>query len=745
MATAPAHRVSYTLRSAAAVLCLVVGALGLLVGAVLSDAARLLRPDIFADRAAASLADPRVAPVAAEVVVDALLAQQPDLTAVRPLLLAAAEDLVGSRAARGIARPALRSAYGALVSDAGRSVVLSLPDLAVVARAALARTDEPPGAVPTTLDVDLAALRDHPAMRTAAGVIRAAPRIGRGAWGALAGGAALLLGGVLLAADRRRALVGAGAALLVIGTAAWLVVPAGGLAVRELIDDPARGAAAAGLWTAALGGLTAWGLGYSGVGVVFTAAGLSLQEGLDLAAVGRRARALLLEPPRRPWVRIARALTAVAAAVVLALAPSFAASLLAVGAALVLAFAGLHELFAAVRTAAPGRLPPVFGRAARHDDGREATPHATPAAPSADAPGGWATGGVLVVVLAALFAGGIAFATRSSAESQTPTTIDACNGAAVLCTRRLDEVVLAGTHNAMASADQPSWLFPAQERGLVAQLDDGVRALLIDVHHGTPVDGSGTGVGAGVRSNLTDGAMQAEAERVLGPEGTAAATRIRDRLVGEAAGPRGLYLCHGFCELGAAPLDSALGAVRAFLTRHPNEVIVLVVEDYVPPRELAGAFEASRLAELVYRGPAGTGWPTLRELIARDERVVVFIESGKPGVPWLRPAFEAMQETPYTFRSAGDTLSCAPNRGGRAGTLFLVNHWIETTPAPRPSNAARVNALDVLLERAERCQRARGRLPNILAVDFYRTGDVLRAARVLNGLATRPSPTAAAD
>jgi hypothetical protein len=159
-----------------------------------------------------------------------------------------------------------------------------------------------------------------------------------------------------------------------------------------------------------------------------------------------------------------------------------------------------------------------------------------------------------------------------------------------------------------------------------------------------------------------------------------------------------------------------------------------VVEDHVAPQDLARAFEASGLSALVYRGRLGAQWPTLRELVARDERVVTLIESGRPGVPWLLPAFAVMQETPFTFRTASDTLSCAPNRGGTTGTLFQLNHWIETTPAPRPSNAAIVNAPRVLMERAGRCERARGRRPNVIAVDFYRTGAVVRATRALNGL-----------
>ena len=68
-----------------------------------------------------------------------------------------------------------------------------------------------------------------------------------------------------------------------------------------------------------------------------------------------------------------------------------------------------------------------------------------------------------------------------------------------------------------------------------------------------------------------------------------------------------------------------------------------------------------------------------------------------------------------------------------------MNHWIETAPAPRPSNAEIVNAYDVLYGRAAACRRERGMMPTLVAVDFYRTGDLLRVVRALNGLPPRPS------
>ena len=130
---------------------------------------------------------------------------------------------------------------------------------------------------------------------------------------------------------------------------------------------------------------------------------------------------------------------------------------------------------------------------------------------------------------------------------------------------------------------------------------------------------------------------------------------------------------------------------------------------------------------------------------AGGTNVLLFIESGRPGVPWVRPAFVNVQETPYTFHAPSE-FSCAPNRGGTAGSLLQVNHWIETTPAPRPSNAAIVNARDVLLPRLDQCARERAHQVNIVAVDFYRSGDLLAVVAELNGIVRAgPASTPAAS
>ena len=63
---------------------------------------------------------------------------------------------------------------------------------------------------------------------------------------------------------------------------------------------------------------------------------------------------------------------------------------------------------------------------------------------------------------------------------------------------------------------------------------------------------------------------------------------------------------------------------------------------------------------------------------------------------------------------------------------MLMNHWIESTPSPKPSNAAIVNSRDVLMKRLRAFKRERGRWPNLVAVDFYGVGDLIPVVRELN-------------
>jgi hypothetical protein len=62
-----------------------------------------------------------------------------------------------------------------------------------------------------------------------------------------------------------------------------------------------------------------------------------------------------------------------------------------------------------------------------------------------------------------------------------------------------------------------------------------------------------------------------------------------------------------------------------------------------------------------------------------------------------------------------------------------MNNWIESS-IPNPSDAEKVNSYRFLLARGQRCDEARGKTPNLVAVDFSERGDLFGVVKTLNGL-----------
>ena len=124
--------------------------------------------------------------------------------------------------------------------------------------------------------------------------------------------------------------------------------------------------------------------------------------------------------------------------------------------------------------------------------------------------------------------------------------------------RPLNDVALAATHNSMASVTIPTWNFGQQDGTIADQLAYGVRGLLIDTYYGESSGGR-------VRTDLASLPKRETAVQEIGEPAVKAAERLRARIGPAGTGKRGIYLCHGFCELGAVSLDSALADIRSFL------------------------------------------------------------------------------------------------------------------------------------------------------------------------------------
>lgn len=254
-----------------------------------------------------------------------------------------------------------------------------------------------------------------------------------------------------------------------------------------------------------------------------------------------------------------------------------------------------------------------------------------------------------------------------------------CNLHAELCARRVSQVTFAGTHNSMSNADA-GWVFPNQKHGITRQLEDGIRGLMLDTY----------------------------------------------RWEGE------LWLCHGYCELGAQRLSDGLGELADFLETHPQEVIQIIFQDAIPIEDTRAALDAAGLAERLHPWALGQD-PSLQELIDRQENLVVGLESGQSDTLGLHAAWALWMDTPYSFQSPAD-FSCTLNRGQEENSLFLVNHWL-STPLPSPKSGEAVNVAEVLEARARMCAETWGRTINFLGVDFYDRGDLLEVVDRLNGVA----------
>ena len=695
-------------RGTLAWICGVVSVAALLAGALYTYTARtLFDPDVFAARVADGLAQPELSSVVAGLLTDQIIAVRKNLLPYRPIIVGSVERVVGSMPFRAAIKKAVKESHETLLSKTGTDIALTVADAGVIVRNALEMHPEIAEKVPPKA-LAMIDSKDWPTGRHLAEVLRLASRMRTRAVVLLGVGLAAGALGLTLTRRKEKFLLRYGLALavsgLVIGTSAQF----GGPVLASTAKTDTGAALIRGLWVAFVGplALRAWIL--AGIGLVVVAGVTSTFSRVDIAAISTGAWRVVGSRHRHTGFGLLRGAGLALVGGVAAFHPLAAVQVAVVGGAAVLFFFGIQEIFAVIL----GALPQVEAAMEAAAGKRSALPRI-----------------LLASIVVAVVAGAGAFWYMRQDEKPVATdVIMACNGHVELCDRHFNEVALATTHNSMAGGDIADWMFPNQEKAIPAQLEDGVRGFLVDVHYGVPVGGR-------IKTILDDeAAARAKYEKVLGKEAVDAAMRARDRMVGEETGKRDVYMGHGFCELGATRFTDSLEKIYEFLVANPGEVIAIVIQDEgVAPADVAACFEESGLIRLVYRGAVTPPWPTLREMVESDQRVLVLAENNAEGVPWYHLAFEVCQETPYGFKDKTE-FSNKPNRGGTKGSLLLMNHWIETTPTPLPSNAEIVNAYDFLLARAKACRRQRGMIPNLVAVDFYRTGDLIRVVDALNGV-----------
>jgi hypothetical protein len=198
-----------------------------------------------------------------------------------------------------------------------------------------------------------------------------------------------------------------------------------------------------------------------------------------------------------------------------------------------------------------------------------------------------------------------------------------------------------------------------------------------------------------------------------------------------------VVLCHAGdvipCDIfGMRPLVDTLTDIRVFLEQHPSEILSIIFESYVSEADTAADFIASGLIAYTHVQATSDPWPTLRQLIEADTRLIVFTDDSGAALPWHHYVWDHAWETPFSFQDPSD-FTCTINRGSMSNRLFILNHFL-TRGFGAPELAEMVNHNPLFVDRAQQCEMESGRLPNFVTVDHYDIGDLFAVVDALNGV-----------
>ena len=256
-----------------------------------------------------------------------------------------------------------------------------------------------------------------------------------------------------------------------------------------------------------------------------------------------------------------------------------------------------------------------------------------------------------------------------------------CNGFTELCSRKYNEVAYLTTHNAFNSAEN-NFSMPNQTYGITRQLNDGVRALMLDVY--------------------------------------------------DMGGVPTVY--HGSHYLGYVPLLTNLSEIKQFLDNNPNEVVSIIFESYATADAIEEVFIQAGLTTYLYTHDIYNEWPTLQEMINNNKRLIVFSDrdDADQGQLWYHYVWDFAVETHYSIHYA-DSFNCDFNRGDAQNPLFIFNHFITNNFGfGLAAEAEIINTLPFFYNRVIECQLEHNKFPNFITVDFYEKGHCIDVLNALN-------------
>jgi hypothetical protein len=297
--------------------------------------------------------------------------------------------------------------------------------------------------------------------------------------------------------------------------------------------------------------------------------------------------------------------------------------------------------------------------------------------------------------------------TKVPTEAPTITGYQACNGFESLCDVPANLVLYATLHNAVATLEDGVSIVPNHELQLEKALQSGWRGFNFDI---------------GKCSQFTDQPVR---------------------------------LVHAICSLGTRDPIEVFTNILTFLERRPNEVLLMPVQidnsldgGAVSYAEIYAVMDqVPGFTALLYQHPGfGTPWPTLRELIAANTRILFFLYNGDTLCvnaadgcpPGFHDWFTYAAETEFQFDSADDLInntstSCAITRGAQGSRDFFGINYFTTIPSS--TTCADIHQANKVKSHIEACTALNAPIsPSLIIVDYWNIGNVDNVVAVYNEL-----------
>jgi hypothetical protein len=198
--------------------------------------------------------------------------------------------------------------------------------------------------------------------------------------------------------------------------------------------------------------------------------------------------------------------------------------------------------------------------------------------------------------------------------------------------------------------------------------------------------------------------------------------------------------------LDGGALSDILNVFSKFLAQNPNDIVTLLIQNEanLTVSNMNDLF--APLRPYLYSSNSTTEWPTLKEMIQKNQRVVLMTpRPSGPDFPTILKEDAYLTMNDYRAFSTSDFQCEAFDPKGVRRTLTRLNHMLSIELdsgndwyLPDFMAKETTNSEASLQAHLDKCTKE-GIFVNFLAVDWGNVGNVMQVVRRYNGLSTPPN------